>query len=474
MNTDIAFLIYEPTRKRRKNNSFDGNDNIGARVVKAVIENAGYSVGYCTPDTAHNYRLVLVSLTSTYDVYAFYRAVAMLPSWQPSNRIFSVLAGGFGMQNPTAVRNYIDYAAFGRVEDWIVPVVEAMVGGVVPQSHPSLMKLPEMNQVVFHQPGRLFDGEIEKTPSYGGYFREEFTGCPLKCKFCHYTWARKYVDERETRGSYVQESLTGGGTPELTWDQLFTYGKKIGRARVAVDGFSERLRWLYGKKISNDDIRHGLEAVGKYEGTTTVLTYNIANMPGETNIDRQELYDTLHKTMPDNRVIFVLHSTPFRPSLATPMQWEPVNLYPDWSKMRSRVIVERETLRAVHSFTLETPYSHLISVIAERATSNTDKIFHTIAFNPYLQTAKHASRLKALTSEFDISPYVREYNIDEPHPAWFLSSYTNINTLKKVARRMRLEAGDINYRPTGTSLVKTRLLKSGMSDELGYKLDQDG
>lgn len=455
---DVAFLVYRPLKQRRKDNSFDGNDNIGAKVIEAVLHSAGIDVVFCSPKTASNYRLVLVSLTSTNDVYAFYQSVALIPSWQPGARKFIVIAGGFGMQNPVPIRNYVDYAAFGRAHDWILAIVDVIIGGGVPE-HPSLMHLPDIKPVVIHQ-APLFRGTIDGKTPYGEQFIEHFTGCPLKCKFCHYTWARQYADERETRGSYVQESLTGGGTPELTWDQLFTYGKKLGRVRVAIDGFSERLRWIYGKKISNDDIVGGIESVGQYEGNTVILAYNIANFPGETDIDRNELYRTLRAVVPSNRVVFVLHSTPFRPSLATPTQWEAVSLFPDWSKQRATIIAENDTFLAEHSFTLETPYSHLMAVVVERATRDTDKLFHTMALNHFLNSARHDLRLKAVKDNFDLTPYLREYDIDEQHPAWFLNSYTNTEVIKRAAKKMRrdiTQAQPDNYVPIGKSLVRARI-----------------
>lgn len=455
--SDVAFLVYKPLRQRRKDNSFDGNDNIGAKVIESVLRSGGINVSFCSPNNASKFRVVLVSMTSTNDLYAFYKAVAMIPSWQPGKRSFVVVAGGFGIQNPVSIRNYIDYAAFGRAHDWISQVVGALLGGSIP-SHLSLMHLPDIHSVTIHQSG-LYGGTVDAKTPYKEGFVENFTGCPLKCKFCHYTWARKYDDRRVTRGSYVQESLTGGGTPELTWDQLFTRENKLGRARVAIDGFSERLRWIYGKRITRDDIIGGVNSVGRHDGNATVLlVYNISNFPGETEADREELYETLRSCDPRNRVVFVLHSTPFRPSLATPTQWEGVNLLPDWSKLRSSVICEKANFRAVHSFTLETPYSHLMSVVAERATPETDKLFHAICFNSYLQTARHDKRLAVISREFDLSQYIREYDFEELHPAWFLSSYTRGDVIKRIAQKIRRDVNQSsNYVPTNNSLVKVRL-----------------
>jgi len=211
----------------------------------------------------------------------------------------------------------------------------------------------------------------------------------------------------------------------------------MGRVRVAIDGFSQRLRYAYGKRISNADIVAGVEHAGSFEGTTVLLIYNICNMPTETHVDREELYDTFKKCKPKNRVVCVLQHTPFRPSPATPMQWEPAALFPDWSKLREGVICETESLRVVHSWTLETPYSHLISLVAERATIDSDKLFHAIVFSPALKKGLSAARLATAQKHFDISQYVREYNIDEPPPTWWLQSYTPTNVLQSIAHKMR-------------------------------------
>jgi hypothetical protein len=431
---DIAFLVYAPLRQRRQNNSFDGNTNIGAFVVQDILERAGYAVGFCSVATARNYRLVLVSLTSTYDVYAYYRTVALHPDWQRGQRAFTVLGGGFGMQNPTTIRYYLDVAAFGRVETFLVPLVEALLEGR-PYEHASVMHLPDLTPVTIAQATTLYPHAVQV-----GTFRfvEEFTGCPLKCKFCHYTYAREHqVVEGQDQHAYVQNTLSMGNTPEVTWDQVQTYPRKAGRLRVAIDGFSQRLRYLYGKRIGTADIVQGIEHIGSFAGVTVLLVYNIANFPGETAEDRAELYAALQQARPRHRVIFVLHSTPFRPSLATPMQWEGVSLSPDWSSVSTKVITEHATLRAVHSFTLETAYSHLLAVIAERATPAQDGLFHALCYARQLQTGTGASRLRRLQAHFETSFALREYDLEEQPPAWFVQGWMETERLRAMARRMR-------------------------------------
>jgi len=428
MIKDCAFLVYQPLRQRRKDNSFDGNDNIGAKVIADALDRDGIKVGYVTPESAHTVPVVLVSLTSTYDVYALLQAVSPLANWQPKAREFKVLAGGFGMQNPTAIRKYIDYAAFGRAHAWVSGVVSKIISGNAP-SGLSLMDMREFNAVGIAQ-GDLYPHEVEG-------FKESFTGCSGKCKFCHFTYARKHVSVDDNCDSYSQGLLTKGSSPEMLWKSIPNVTAKMGRVRVAIDGLSERLRYLYGKQISNKDIVDGINHMGSFgPNATTMIVYNVVNFPGETERDYQELVDTISQSSPKYRVIFVLHSTPFRPSLITPMQWEEARLFPGWSKKRTQVMVDRPNLRAVHSFTLETPWSHLKNVVAERATPEDDEAIHAICFSPKLNNSKHSLALKIFKRHFGADKWTAERPLDNP-PAGFLSSYTSNGTLKKIARKMR-------------------------------------
>jgi hypothetical protein len=216
------------------------------------------------------------------------------------------------------------------------------------------------------------------------------------------------------------------------WKDITKIEKKEGRIRTAVDGFSERLRFAYGKKITNQEIIDGINHIGSFEGTTVVLVYNISNMPGETEDDRQELYATVKKAEPENRVIVVFQSTPFRPSLVTPLQWAPVKLFPATSDLSAQVIHDSDNLRVMHSFSNESPWSQLETVIVSRATPETDKLFHALCFHPKLKKGTVKERVRLLQRSFDLSPYLKEYGKGEKHPAWFLSSYTSDKGLRKA------------------------------------------
>ena len=424
---EIAFLAYYPEKKRSGNNSFQGNYNIGANVIIDVLMHKGIGCDICTPDTAQKYQIVLISLTSEYDCLALYKAVALLPTWQPGRK-FTVIAGGAGMQNPTTIRKYIDYAVFGRAENIIYHLVDCVMGGSI-FTHESVMNLPDIYPIKLCQSSELYPHEIYLGKGRGcRHWNESFIGCPNKCLFCHYTWARNKVGGN----TYYQGDLTMKRSIECLWKDIPKINKKEGRIRTAVDGFSERLRFAYGKKITNQEIIDGINHIGSFKGITVLLVYNISNMPHETTADRDELYITVKKATPKNRVIVVFQSTPFRPSLLTPLQRAPVMLYPATSDLSAQVIHNSDNLRVMHSFSNESPWSQLETVITSRATSDTDKLFHVLCFHPKLKTGTARQKIGLLQRSFDLVPYLREYKENEKHPAWFLSSYTEMEKLLKM------------------------------------------
>jgi radical SAM superfamily enzyme YgiQ (UPF0313 family) len=419
MQSNIAFLAYYPEKKRSDNNSFEGNYNIGANVIMDVLRRKGINCDICTPDTAQKYQVVLISLTSDYDCLALYRAVALLPTWQPGRK-FTVIAGGSGMQNPTTIRRYIDYAVFGRAENIIHPLIDCTMGGGA-LAHESVMNLPDIHPVKLAQSSELYPYDIDLGNGRGcRQWKESFIGCPNKCLFCHYTWARKKIGG----DTYYQGDLTMKRSIECLWKDIPKIAKKEGRIRTAIDGFSERLRMAYGKKISNQEIIGGINHLGSFEGTTVLLIYNISNMPHETQADREELYETCKKATPKNRVIVVF--------LLTPLQWAPVMLYMATSDLSAQVIHDSDNLRVMHSFSNESPFSQLETVIVSRATPETDKLFHALCFHPKLKKGTAREKVGLLQRSFDLSPYLRAYDANEKHPAWFLSSYTDGAKLRRA------------------------------------------
>ena len=433
MQSEVAFLVYDPLKARRKDNSFDGNQNTGARLIKQIVERAGIPVGFCSAETANEYRVVLVSFTSNYDMFAFYRAVALLPFWQRGKRTFRVVAGGAGMQNPVSVRNFVDAAAFGRAETFAARLVQAALDSK-PFDHPSVMHLPDIHPVEFCQASEVY-------PNIVGGWQEAQIGCPHKCAFCHYTWGRKRVVAAGVgNAAYLASNIIGGNaSPEVTWRDVGEYAQKFSRITGAIDGSSERLRFAVNKVIRNEEIVNAIETAGSTEGTKHISALNVVNYPTETDEDRKEIEDVMRKANPKNKVVVVLRPCQFRPSVLTPMQWEPVSIFPATCKKARNFVARRETLTVIYSGGIESPWSHLEAVLAERAlpTKEFAGMFHAICFASKLQSGLWAEKVRRLQANFDIKPYVREYDFDEKHPCWFLRSYTDPEDLKKAGRIVR-------------------------------------
>lgn len=421
-----GYLEYEYDGKR--------SGNIGGEIIYKLTGELA-DIERCSADDINNYDLVLVSIPSSGQMIDVYK-LAIEHRFEA--RKCKIIIGGYGVQNVNLLRGLVDFAFFGRAHDCLYEILSGIEQGgindalyehMIDISSPHIVKLrqaPLMNNAVF---------------------KEEFTGCPLKCKFCHYTYARKHDGHGD---SYTQSLLTDGNADEILYSDILGLCEKRGRIRTAIDGFSERIRFLYGKRISNDLIVDGINHLGyiaqdKYQddmfgghelNKRTVMTvYNICNFPYETDDDEQEFIDIVQNANPKTRVIFILHSTPFRASPATPMQWERVQIFPDWSEQREKTICDRDNLLVKYSYTLEGPWSQLLAAIVERSRDNDEVARSAISFKSSLRAADKA---REFIDRFDVSHHLGEHDIYKPPPgAWYLRSYLRDSQIIKIAEKMR-------------------------------------
>ena len=427
----VAYLEYDYEGKRQ--------GNIGGDVIFKLASELCH-VERISADMVDAHELVLVSIPSSGQLIDVFR-LAMKHGWD--KRRCKILVGGYGVQNVNLLRGLIDFAFFGRAHDCLREIIDGIMQGGVPDSLREHMISVDSPHVVRFRQAPLMDNSV---------FREEFTGCPLKCKFCHYTYARKF--NGKTSG-YTQALLTDGNSDEVLYSDIPGFSEKRGRIRTAIDGFSERIRYLYGKRISNDLIVQGINHLGeiatdKYQtdmfggnemNRRTVMTvYNICNFPYETQDDELEFIDNVQRSTPKTRVIFILHSTPFRASPATPMQWERVQVFPDWSKQREKTICDRPDLLVKYSYTLEGPWSQLQAAICERARDDDAVARAAMAFR---SSKRAADKTRDFMERYDTSHHLGEHPIDGPAPgAWYLRSYLTDSQIAKIAHKMRAQRGE--------------------------------
>lgn len=443
----IAWLIFDGENagaKRHKNSSFIGLGNAGAIIVGMDILNVcGIEVEHCVPETAHKFDLILVSFTSNYDIIAFARAVYKIPEWRKGQRKFLVLGGGFGMQNPYHIQDWLDFAYFGRAEGEIGRIIKTNF------SYPSdsLMRIRDegLHPVIFRQTSGMLEIENMKIGGKDFSLKEEMHGCPNKCTYCHYTYARKH----EGRKNFVMEFSTGKSV-ELEWMDPCLYPGDKPDIITALDGISERSRYLHNRRLSKETIEDFfIQCLNKtsFKGIDVNL-YNIIGMEGAAPEDWEEWMDMIERL---NQVDFKgkkmrikITNTPFRPSPLTPAAYAPVNLFykKEFSEQAIKVIYDIEyscaynkdrTVKFFQRSPLESEASLLSDVVVLRGgAKNSDKIFNLFAFNTKFRALRRGDQFQYLSDHYDLADLTREYSTDEQLPTWFLESYIPNSVIKKI------------------------------------------
>lgn len=385
---------------------------IGALVIKAELEANGYPVDICTYEQAHKYELVLVSMTSTWDIYEFYKSMKNA-GWK--NRKFKALLGGFGCQNPFALDDFIDWAFFGRAEGIITEVVKNILSGIEPD-YPFItnLKTPKVTTARPVQYLSIYEVKYGKNCST---WKEEFTGCPFTCKFCHYTWNRKNVREGDP-GKYLNDGISTGSKEVMLMD-VIDYEEKLGRVTAGLDGYSERLRFLYGKPITWRIMEGALDHMASFKGNSYMKIYNITNFPSETPEDEKEFVDFCkdycsNTSKADGILSVEVFNTAFRPSINTPMERMPVRLFPE-ARRENLSIAAGSGIVIKYTHLIQGAWMHLADVIAIRYNYKKDKdIINFIATNESFNKKSNAKKLEYFLANFEISDYIREYSWDEP------------------------------------------------------------
>ena len=435
--TETAFLVYGGPDKPgfRKSASFDWLGNIGAYMVIDCLRRAGIEVGFCSPLTAHEHKVVLVSFTSSFDTYNFLRAVAKVPSWR--SRKFRVIAGGFGLQNVYPLRKFIDYAVFGRCESFISGMVKSVLEGR-DYTHESVMALEDgVKRVVLGQAVGLYPHELDTQPIK---YQEMEIGCPRRCLFCHYSFARK----RLTSNKEMFRGALGWTSKEVLFDRLLQDSNLKGMTRTALDGFSERLRLAFHKPITDKMIKETIEKLSTtWDGSSVWLKlYQIWSLPTETEDDRRQFGELINSCECEGKKVRIqIHVTPFRPSALTPAAYLPVDIGFSWRRIASTNIAHKPNLEVFFTPTIESSYSHLRDCIVTRATEDSDEIIDTICFNRALEKISAEARPRVISKHFDLSPYMREYHTEEQLPTWYLNGHVPDDQVRALARKLKADLG---------------------------------
>ncbi|MDR2824994.1 MAG: hypothetical protein LBB41_07345 [Prevotellaceae bacterium] len=410
-------IIALDSRKHKSEQS------IGALVVFDILERNGWHISWCSYANAQEFDLVLISMTSTDDIYQIY---ANCEKHNFRNRKNIVMLGGFGCLNPLPLAPFADFAFFGRADEILPAVIENINYA---DDYDFIMRLsaPKICEI----------RQVEKCYSFpvvydGCKWQETSIGCPVRCKFCHFSHARKWVAGEQKTFEWLIKNRT---IECLIKDIPQKITEKQGWIKSAIDGYSERLRFAYGKKFATwQNIESAFDHVMSFKGISKLHLYNIHNLPTETASDRQEFFDFFKRyaesSMKYNgKLIVEIHNTPFRPTINTPLERESVSLYPQAKpinyaflkhrtnleyKKDSLVIAEGTGFIAKWTKFIEMPFKHLKDVIAIRCYGNFD-IIKEISLGNYDKMSSQDA-IDLLDKKFDILSFIKKYDETEVLP----------------------------------------------------------
>lgn len=304
----FTHMIKSRTTKKREG-FFDGQNYIGLRYILSEIDHAKYEISYVSQETINPVDIVLVSLTSYYDVINLINELC-------GKRITAkIIAGGAGYNNVGLLRDIVDVGVVGRGEGVITRILaDEKVDGIYYKSENH-----DLSRPIRILPLTQY---IEIDDAYVGQYCEESIGCPRKCYFCEYSWKHQWTKKEKgyRSGLLNRETLF----QDIDWS---TYHNKD--LVSAIDGATELTRKIINKPIRNDEITAKMQEI--YEAPRDYVSlklYCLLGYPFETRFEPEEAVEAIlraRKNDSSHRCNVLMVSPHFMPMPFTPMECEPIN-----------------------------------------------------------------------------------------------------------------------------------------------------
>ena len=428
----VAFLIIPDFQQngRTKNQSFDGVGNTGAYVIIHQLRKRGVDVGFCDFDSASQYDIVCISLTSSFDTLSLWRHLRFRRDWRRGARRFRVVCGGAGLKNPFPLLEWVDEFWFGRCD------YEAFDFVMDPKyDHPSKMRWDSPRACIVNQVDRCFPEPVQTGKEV---WRESFIGCPNKCGFCFYSWTRKNVQESE----HFKYDLNKGRAMEIdimNW-ALLKKETITPHVTVGLDGISERIRLAINKRITDDMLRELLDRFHFAAKDNYYLKiYNIAGYETETYSDAATLYSLIEEfgKKVTKKLFVELHTTPLSPEPATPLGYSAAPFFSRFNGLSGQSIFQDSKLYAFHSQFNGSSWQQFQQLCVQRFNKEAERILDLMFFSPKFKGLKNYEKMKYIEAKFDLADLLREYSTEERLPAWTIQSYMGEEKVKKVRESIR-------------------------------------
>jgi radical SAM superfamily enzyme YgiQ (UPF0313 family) len=321
-----AYVQSKYAKTAYKKECFNIRKWVGLQIIVDSLNRAGYEVEYASEANVHLFDIVLVSITASCDWWSF---IAERVEWQCAD--YKVIVGGAGVMNVRPFLPYADCFVLGRGENLITKIISSLEkSNELDDSSVIWAHSFSMNKQYKIKQEALYSHAVKQTNSKD--FKERSIGCSHKCIFCSYTYHRKY----ETLDTgYYDPSSEFNTEQDAYWEKTLldihksgTYNFKHLRT-TAIDGFSERIRFMVAKPITKEILHEFFCQMARYEKPNRMKLYNIVGYPGETEDDWFEFLEVLVEVDATLRAGkawgVVLHCTPFEAMPATPVACWPMS-----------------------------------------------------------------------------------------------------------------------------------------------------
>lgn len=432
-----VYVLNKNAKQTYKKECFNVRLNAGISIVMDILRRQGYDIDFCSSANVHNYDVVLFAVTSDCDWWTF---IAERVKWQKGN--YKVVVGGAGVLNVRPFLPYVDYFVLGRAEGVIDKLVVAL------DKYGEYEGESVINSKTFDCDKEYYINQVEQPYPYpivlenSKEYCENIIGCNHKCLFCGYTWHRKLLNAKTFEYSWLWSGsadteraiLDINNGVEINWNKLRT---------TAIDGMSERLRFMVNKKITNEMLVDFIQKLALCEKPHRVKFFNIVGYPTETEQDWFEFKnvvvnaDSVFAKQEKQTCIF-LHSTPFRAMPATPMALQPM-AYKNFrnvisrtvgSKYKGLVFYQGNAVWAVDSGFTESLPTVIQSAIVWRGTEADSDNFAKIALSKKFAAASTPIKQATLEKYFDVKTLFGRYTLDSL-PTKYLKTYADY---KKAAQ----------------------------------------
>jgi hypothetical protein len=292
-------VIKNKKAKKRNQRSFAADGFV------AIMNESVHSYRCVLPEEIDTYGKNVLSLTSVVDVMQLIQHKELL------ERKTKIIAGGQGCVNIQTYKDYVDVVNWGRCDG----LLDRIIDGQRDDSCIDVTDFDPNKRYQMRQVSYLYPNEVS-------------VGCRMKCRFCQYSHTRKLLGSNYNHGKDL----------EVYEDNFFSFDvSRPGFYMTALDGLSEKSRFLVNKKITDDFIAEKIGKIikKKFEKTVIIKLFQIVGYPWETEesvmFDLHNLKKLFRRAdCKGGRVYIKMSFTPFSPEPITPMAKLPVDLTFYW------------------------------------------------------------------------------------------------------------------------------------------------